>query len=209
MKNLMKLTALLSAVIFAFPAVAEKHDNAGLYGGGTVGWIKYRNPQEGDIYKVDNTEIGFRLFGGYNFNEFFAAEAGVSHAKGFDGTRNLSPQETGCNDNNPNDPCTGKEDMRYLAFDVGMKIQYPITERIRPFVRVGLSRWDADFSGSGSLAGFPDEKGTDLMFGGGVQMRAFDKLDIRAEWNRVNISVKGTDVVDGVDTFSLSAVYRL
>ena len=194
MKKQNKIAALLAASILAFPAIAEGHDanKTGPYIGGSVGQVKIDTPSEiKAALSFDDSKLGLRLFGGYQFNEFIAAELGLTQAKGFEFTL----------------PADGsKHDIDYLALDVGLRAGVSINDHIAPFARLGMARWDADVSESccTDARGNPidaDRDGTDVMFGGGVQLSVNQHFSVRAEWTHV-----GGDA--DTDYLSLSALYR-
>ena len=78
------IAAVLAAAAIAFPALAEGHENkTGFYAAPEIGRVKLKD-YCGSIPSCEDSEIGYGLTAGYQFNEYFAVEAGGRFASGFD-----------------------------------------------------------------------------------------------------------------------------
>lgn len=148
----------------------------------------------------DNRDTGYKLFGGYQFNENFALEGGYFDLGRFGYTATTVPAGT----------LTGSIKLKGVNLDaVGI---LPITEKFSAFGRLGLNyaQTKGSFSGTGAvnvLNPTPSKNDTNYKYGVGLQY-AFTKsfgMRIEAERYRINDSVGNHG---DVDTYSLGLIYR-
>lgn len=153
----------------------------------------------GTTTSVDDNDIGWKLFGGYQFTrnwglEVFYADLGDGSASftataPFAGTLNISTDASG--------------------FGAAATGTYPINNQFGVHAKLGVFRWDVDAQAAAVVAGVTatasaDDTGTDLMFGVGASYNFNQNSSVRIEWERFN------DVGDDldVDLFSGSFLYR-
>jgi len=148
----------------------------------------------------DDTDVGYKLYGGYRFHRYFAVEGGYFNLGKFDFAATTVPAGT----------LAGNVKVHGLNLDlVGI---LPITDRFSAFGRVGAAyaRTRDSFSGSGAAAAFSTSRSasdTNLKAGVGIQYDFNYNLGMRleAERYRINDAVGGTG---NVDLFSIGLVYR-
>ena len=110
----------------------------------------------------DDTDTGYKLFGGYKFNRNFAVEGGYFDLGRFGFTATTVPAGT----------LNGSIKLRGVNLDaVGI---LPITEKFSAFGRVGVNYAEArdSFSGTGAVTVTnpnPSKRDTNVKFGAGLQ----------------------------------------
>jgi len=160
------VTFLTGALAFAaVPAAAQQG-----YAGGSFGQFKE------DV--TGETATGFKLFGGYQVNKNFAAEAGyvttgTAKANGFEFK------------------ATG-----FTLAGVGIA---PLNDQFSLFGTVGLFSWSVDATGGGSISG------SDVFFGAGAMYNVSRNLSIRGEYDSYKL---GGDANTTVTALSIGAQFR-
>ena len=147
----------------------------------------------------DNRDTGGKIFGGYQFNRYFAIEGGYFDLGRFSFTANTVPIGT----------LTGDIKIKGVNLDlVGM---LPITEKFSAFGRVGVTRAEArdTFTGTGLvrlLRTTANQRETNAKYGLGLQYAFTDRLGMRAEVERYRINDAVGNNGD-IDLASLGLVY--
>lgn len=154
---------------------------------------------------VDNTDSGWKIFGGYQFNRFLAAE--VSRVNLGDTKSTV----TGSLTTPPSDIPTLLNDAAdahgYLARGwtvAGVGI-WPVKPTVSLFAKLGVFRWKADINITEISTGQSvsrDENGSNAMGGIGIKHMPNPKWELRAEIERYKVSS------DWVDFLSLGVGYR-
>ncbi len=181
------LTAALAAPVFA----AE-----GFYLGGSAGRTEASDGCDGldDIGfsgSCDDTDTGWKLFGGYQFTPNFGAEAfyadlGEVSASGIaDGVRVTA-------------------DVEIDGFGVSTIGTWPIGDNFGVFGKLGLFRWDIESSATGRRSVSLDDDGIDFTFGIGARYALNESFAIRAEWEWFN-ELGDEDTIGESDVDLLSA----
>ncbi len=148
----------------------------------------------------DESDLGYKLFGGYQFTRYVALEAGYFDLGKFNFTATTVPLGS----------LSGSIKVKGLNVDaVGL---LPIGDRFSAFGRVGVIYADANdsFSGSGSvnvLDSSPSERATNYKFGLGLQYDFTASLGMRAEAERYRIDDAIGNEGD-IDLYSAGLVYR-
>jgi len=187
-------------------------DDSGLYVGGNIGQSRATIDEERISnslagagftttgFEDDNRDRGFKLFGGYQFNKYFALEAGYFDLGEFAFTATGLPPGT----------LSGNIKIKGVNLDVvGIM---PITEKFSAFGRVGANYAKAEdsFVGSGSttvLNPNPSKRDTNYKLGLGLQYAFNDSLAMRAEAERYRIDdAVGND--GDIDLISVGLVFR-
>ena len=131
------------------------------------------------FYKVDLTDLGggniddhgtgTKLYGGYSFNKYFAAEAAIY---------NFAEASVGAVETTPGGPVVSASvSMKGLgAYAVGM---YPVSKKINLMAKLGVLSWDADLRKDNTTA---TNDGTDLAYGLAASYGFTKELLITAEW---------------------------
>jgi opacity protein-like surface antigen len=148
----------------------------------------------------DDRHIGFKVFGGYQFNRHFAVEGGYFDLGRFGFTAYTLPVGT----------LRGDIELKGVNLDaLGI---LPFTQKLSAFGRVGLNFADAKdtFTATGSVNVTDPNRGkraANYKFGVGLEYDFFDSLSMRAEAERYRIN----DAVDNkgdINFLSVGLVYR-
>ena len=181
------IAAVLAAVAIAFPALAEGHENkTGFYAAPEIGRVKLKDYCGSIPVSCEDSEIGYGLTAGYQFNEYFAVEVGGRFASGFDARLT-------------NGRTTVKADSKVRTFNFGGRATMPLGEHFYATGKAGVHFWKLKTSGGGVSS---SDDGTKPYFGAGVGYDFNEKIGLRAEYTRY----KG-DTVDG-DFFGANLVFR-
>ena len=150
--------------------------------------------------KDEDRDTGYKIFGGYQMNRYFAFEGGYFDLGKFGFTANTTPLGT----------LNGNIKLRGVNFDLlGM---LPITEKFSVFGRVGVNYAEArdSFRGTGAITALnpnPSKKDTNPKVGVGLQYAFNDRLAMRAEVERYRINDAVGNKGD-IDLISLGLIYR-
>lgn len=149
----------------------------------------------------DDDDIGFKVFGGYQFNRHFAVEGGYVNLGEFAYTATTVPAGT----------LRGDIELQGVNLDlVGI---VPFTEKLSGFARVGVLYAEAKdtFVGTGAVIvtnPSPEAHDTNYKFGVGLQYDVTERIGVRAEAERYRID----DAVGNkgnIDLASIGLVVRL
>ncbi len=149
----------------------------------------------------DESDIGYKLFGGYQFNRYVALEGGY-----FDlGKFSFTATTTG-----PDGTLNGDIALNGVNADVVGFL--PLGEKLAVTGRVGANyaRAKASFSGTGAVTVLdpsPSNRDTGYKFGLGLQYDVTESLGLRAEAERYRIDDTVGNKGD-VDLYSAGLVYR-
>lgn len=116
------------------------------------------------LTSCDDEDSGFKIFGGYNFNQNLAVELGWVDLGEITATGPGGTAKVGIDG--------------FQAAAVG---SVPFSPQFRGFGKVGLYMWDISATGPG---GSLSDDGTDVMFGLGVGWKVAPRVELRAEWER-------------------------
>jgi OOP family OmpA-OmpF porin len=148
----------------------------------------------------DEYDFGYKVFGGYQFNQYLALEGGYFDLGQFGFSANTLPAGT----------LNGNIRLRGANLDaIGF---LPFTEKLSGFVRVGLNYADArdSFHGSGLVQvsdPSPQKKAFNYKFGLGLQYELTPSLATRLEAERYRIDDAIGNKGD-IDLLSVGLVYR-
>jgi OOP family OmpA-OmpF porin len=148
----------------------------------------------------DDRDIGFKLFGGYQFNRNFALEGGYFNLGKFGFTATTVPAGT----------LTGDIKLQGVNLDaVGI---LPITDKFSAFGRAGLAYAQTrdSFTRTGAVTVTnpnPSKNDTNYKFGLGLEYALTPSLGLRAEAERYRINDAVGNRGD-VDLFSVGLVFR-
>ncbi|KJY82967.1 hypothetical protein TW81_12270 [Vibrio galatheae] len=161
---------ILSAMFFLPPAFAEdttpvsveNNSDLGAYIGARAGYNRIEHNCTPDFSSCDDSDAGFGLFTGYNFNSWFALELAATDYQDYKTMLNQRPVQ-----------------YDVEGYDITMKLTAPITKSVAGYVRLGGSRLDID-----RVADFemPDESGWTPMAALGMEYRLAPMVSLRAEY---------------------------
>ncbi len=118
--------------------------------------------------QFDDDGTGTKLYGGYSFNKYFAAEASVY---------NFAEASIGAFEVTPGVFASASVSMKGVgAYAVGM---YPVTKNINLMAKLGVLSWDADLSVNTTTA---TNDGTDAAYALAASYAFTKELLVTAEW---------------------------
>lgn len=144
----------------------DAHAGDGFYVGGGAGQAYV------DEADYDDEDTSLSLFGGYQFNRYFAIEGGYI-------------------DLGEIEPGSGGASLEADTLHVSAIGMYPVNDRLSLYGKAGLHSWDAD-TGLAVLDG--EDSSTDLTYGAGAQYRFTDRFSLRAELVRFQMEDVDFDV---------------
>jgi OOP family OmpA-OmpF porin len=182
----------LVALALAGGALAPAQDS-GWYLGGNVGQSRSRIDTSqitsnllgagftGASLSSHDRDTGYKVFGGYAFNRYFALEAGYFNLGKFSFQADTLPQ--GALNGN----------LKAQGENIDAVFSLPFTDKFSAFGRVGVQYAQVKdaFSGTGALGVYlpdPAKDATNYKFGGGLQYQFTRTVALRAEVERYRIS---------------------
>jgi OmpA-OmpF porin, OOP family len=166
------------AAMFA-GGVAHAED-AGFYLGASVGEASQ------DAGEFDGSDTSFKLFGGYSFNQYFAAEAG--YVDGGEQTDSIDSLDFA---------------VKSDGFFAAALAKLPIGDYVAPYVKLGYVFYDSTTTVSdGSAQLSEDSSDEDLLYGLGLEFKLGEHFRLRAEYEQVDLSDADFDII------SVVAAYR-
>jgi len=190
------LAVILPAAFLAVsaPAVAQQSD-AGWYVGGSYGMTKTEVDMTGVSNPVkDESDSGFKIYGGFQFNKHLGAEIGYVDAgkASFSGTA-IPSLGIGAFSGN----------VKSTAFTFAAVGTLPLNESFALTGKIGLAAWDAKASVNvAGLSGSTSDSGTDLLYGVGA------RYNLNKNWG-VTLEYEVVDVSDGsVNMTSMGLRYK-
>jgi OOP family OmpA-OmpF porin len=156
---------------------------------------------------LKDTDTGAKLFGGYQFNQYVAAE--VSYVS-------LGNFKLSANGTITGIPATANASDKPSGFSIDAVGSYPITKEFAVLGRIGIFAWSLDDSSSVSAPGLAlasssvsnKPTGTNADFGIGVKYDFDRNMGARAEFQRFKSIGNETTGKSDVDLISASFVYR-
>ena len=139
--------------------------------------------------RVDGKDGAFKLFGGYQFGPNFALEAAlvdlgdVSYSGNFTGTPPL------------NGPVTGGR-VQNSGLNLSAVGVVPLGQKLVLFGKVGMFLWYSEATDvTNGIATLSEEDGADLSVGLGASVAIGQRVSLRAEWERFDMSNVDVDLV--------------
>ncbi|MDP1831852.1 MAG: OmpA family protein [Geothrix sp.] len=201
---------LLALSIIASPfAMAQE---SGWYVGANVGQSRAKIDDQGIINGLlaggltttsisdRDSNLGYKLFGGYQMNKYFALEGGYFDLGKFGFTAATLPAGT----------LNGDIKLKGLNFDLVFSL--PFTERFSAFARAGVIHAEAkdSFTGTGAVTVLnptPSKRDTNYKFGVGLQYDFTRSFGVRAEVERYRINDAVNSKGD-IDLASVGVLFR-
>jgi OOP family OmpA-OmpF porin len=199
--NASGIALLALALGLAAPAAAQEggtYLGVGLGQGSVQDWDS-SVIDDGSFASIDaeDSDTGFRLFGGLELTPNFALEAAYVDL----GEATADGDSNGCCFWAPG-PVTAK--VAVSGFDVGLVGRLPVSDTFALFGRFGVLVWEADVTlGDSSLLLSGTDDGNDTFVGLGAEIMAGGSLAVRGDYVRYAV-----DDVD-IDALVLSLVFRL
>lgn len=165
-----KLATGIALALISSPALAEI--DSGFYAGVGIGEATVKDTAAG--LDIDASDTGYKMFGGYRFNEYGSIEAGYLVGT-FDETISGVEIESDAN-----------------AFQASLLWQVPVSNYFELYLRGSIVAWEADHTATVGSATFrQDTDGTDFGYGIGAAVNATPKFGMRAEFEGAEFD--GTD----------------
>jgi len=185
------VTALLGSQVVLWPALTRAQPETGAYIGGALGQVTHVDGCDGvpSGISCDDSDTGWKIFGGYQFNPNFAVELAYSDL----GETRLS---------DPFDSAT----IRPKAWEVVAVGTFPVQQRFSLYGKLGFYRATTKLD---TTFGITDEdSNTDLTFALGARYDINRNLALRGEWQRY-ADVGGDDLgTSDIDLFSIGLIWK-
>ena len=149
---------------------------------------------------VDKSSSGYKLFVGYEFNQYFGLEGAYVDL----GKATYSGSYYGV-------PVTGGK-VEVWGLNLSAVGTYPLNSTFAVFGKVGLFAWEAKSKDTTGGIGFSDNlNGADFSLGAGLGVRFTKNLSARIEWERFGLG--GSNYyysydLGNVDMLSVGIVYK-
>lgn len=150
----------------------------------------------------DDGDSGWKLFGGYRFNQYLALEGGLFDLGGFGFTANTTPLGT----------LTGAAEFNGYNLDLVGFLPFGDTDTWSAFGRIGYGSTQADssFTSTGAVTVLVPQfsaRETGIKYGAGIQMDFNPSWGARLEYERYAVGdALGND--GDIDLMSIGLVYR-
>ena len=208
-------------ILFLSPGYAE---NLGIYVGAGIGATEIENdvvPLKQvleDRVRFDERQVGYKLFTGYQFNDYISLEAiladfGELEITGNSGNQMTSGGKLWTFTQN------GTEITAHIrTVALGVKFTLPFStftkrkylSRISPFFIAGGHFWDLDMdsspmNGTDQSSSIADDNGLDFFYGAGLQYQITPAVGIRLEYSFFNyqkIILEDTDFISASISYS-------
>lgn len=203
-----KTTVFLLLATFASPMTAQTATdyNPRWYMGGNIGLSTANIDKEkitqnlsNPSYTDNENDFGYKLFGGYQFNKYFALEGGYFNLGKFDYALSTG---TG----------TAEGNIKIVGVNLDAVAILPVTEKFSLFGRLGANYAQVkdSFGSTGSISitnTNPKKSDLNYKFGAGLQYAITDAVGIRLEAERYRINDAVGNMGD-IDLFSVGLTYR-
>ena len=173
-------------------AIAHADENRGFYAGSGVGMYY----SEIEDINFDESAGQLRIFGGYQWNEYLAFEAGYSQL--FESSASETIVGLG----------SAEIDLDGSSFDITARPMLPLNDKLHAFGIVGWANYTLDYKATVTVPGLPtvsisgDESEGEFFYGLGAGFDVTNNWSLRGEWIMVNVD-------DGdFGTFSVAATYN-
>jgi OOP family OmpA-OmpF porin len=149
----------------------------GLYVGAGVGKATIELDDE-DGFGFDSDDTAFKVFGGYNFNQYFAIEAAY-----FDGG---APEETVISVPG----ARGTIEVGTTGLIASVLGRVPLGDMFSLYGKLGFASYDAEIKGrvNGNVVAEDDGSDDDVAYGVGAAFNLGASFELRAEYEAISIS---------------------
>ena len=184
--NSKKIFALAAAAALCAPAMA-KESELGFYVAPEISLVSFSDycSDAKALFPgatCEDSEIGFGISGGYQFNPFFAAELGARFGSGYDVTATVLGTSVSV-------------DLDYTSFSLGGRGNYPIgTSGFALTGNLGFHIWDVEASSGGASL---STDGTDPYGGIGASYAISDNISARGEYTYYKYDDDNANVFSG------------
>jgi OOP family OmpA-OmpF porin len=181
----------------ATPGLAQAEN---WYGGASVGQSKANVICDLNITcSSDDTDTGWKIYGGYHFNPKGAIEFGYVDL----GKAKLSGTDIFLG--------SASADWETSGFTVALAGFIPVSQNFAFMGKLGLFHWNLDVNVSSSFlgSGSASSSGTDLTYGLGLKYDFSKTVGVRAEWERFkDVGDNNTTGQSDIDLLSVGVVFK-
>ncbi len=176
------LVTTMAALGLMAATAAQADVQPGFYAGVSVGSASVEDDESG----FDGDDTGFKLFGGYSFNDNFAIELAY-----FDGG---APDD---------DFGPVNVELEVTGFNASAVGRLPVSETVSLFGKIGFASYDLEATASsGGFSASADDSDSDLSYGVGAAIAVAERFEVRVEYEAIDVS-------DGAFSFlSVGGLYR-
>lgn len=184
---------LLLGVALALSAAAAGAQDIGPYIGGHIGQATAKDGCDGTAgtgISCDDSDMSWKILGGYQFNRNFAVE--IAYSDGGEIEASFG---------------TLRESISASIWELVVVGMAPVADRVSVYGKVGIYRADVDDETNFGFSA--NETNNDLTFGAGVRFDVSRNVALRLEWQRYQ-DVGGVNVggESDLDVISIGALYR-
>lgn len=173
--------SLLCMTVYAEPISSElaelnafpEFQNGHFYLGARAGWVAYQDACDTSASDCDNDTFGYGLYAGYQFNDWFALEAGVTDYGEPSATYPLSSDING-----------QSVSADIYGAELAAKLSYRLSSRWALFTRLGASYQDIDKTSDWQGESSSQEWNT--MISAGVDYRLSQRWSLRGEYQFID-----------------------
>jgi len=208
------LLGLAALAIITSPLVAVADEDSGWYIGGGIGQAKATIDNAritsallgGGVTTTsitnNNRSFGYKVFGGYQINQYLSVESGFFDLGKFGYTATTAAPNAG----------TVAAKLRLNGLNLDLVGTLPLTEKLSALARVGgtYAQTRDNFITTGALTVAnpnPSKRAWNYKFGGGLEYDMIKALSLRVEAERYRINDALNNRGD-IDLFSVGLVYR-
>jgi OOP family OmpA-OmpF porin len=178
--------------------------------GASLGIVNFSGSESAES---EDKATGFKLFGGYSFNEYIAVELSYIDMGEVDANSNSSGTFFDSADNPVDGDLFASAKASVDAFTLDANLSYPVASFAALFVKAGVYTADADLKSSAgssfstqSINESRTDSSTGLHVGIGANFWVTDAIGLRAEWERLdNVEADGGE--SDVDLISAALIY--
>lgn len=170
----------MAVIACVFGNNAHADEESGPYLGAGFGWVK------DEVAWFEDSGLGFKIYGGYEFNRYFAAELAYIDA----GTLKDS---------------IGGFDLKIESSGIVAAVlgKLPLSDSFSLFAKVGYSHYEETSTvSSGSFSYSSKNEADDPLYGIGAEFSLGERVKLRAEYEIVDIPDADFDI------FTVGATFR-
>ncbi len=161
-------------------------DNTGYVGNGIT------------VLSCEDSDLGFKVYGGYQFNEYLGAEA--YYVNFGEATADLIASTY-------YGPVGADVAFEASGFGAVVTVALPVSDKFSLFGKAGVLAWNAEVTANVSYISVTEEDdGLSFIGGIGAQYLFTDMVGVRLEWDRSTVGDDDTTGESDVDLFSAGLV---
>ncbi|MGC9458739.1 outer membrane beta-barrel protein [Vibrio genomosp. F10] len=198
--KIQKIAIVISLLLSTGASAGGIHEEGEFYLGGKAGGSIFGEPCDGNSVDCEDATEALGLYGGYQINKWLALEGGYDYLGGPTATYPAIDQ--------PNSQVDYESTVQ--GFELGLKADYALTERLALFGKGGTMLWQVDNDANEPIKGSINESGSgaSLMLGTGLEYRLSPSLSTRLEYQYIESVGDDSTGSSDVHVVSLGLDYR-